>query len=692
MEKRFCHKCGKELPPDSLFCPACGQAVIPASIEQEANSSPKPETPETFSEEPIQENNPQERKPQESEPQEYTSSDEEACENPFVVVESCYQKGNVQSEAYLNAHNRVKRAYFWWKLRGFLQLTALYIAFECFFGFEHVIAKVFAVIIGFAAAFGAHKLCAVVIKSLTNIETFSNPFKNDEVEENKVEAGEAYLQGQFKAAHPVAFRINRIYGIVVWIFTLVLFAIYFFYYDAGIGQSIYEALRNLFLYGLIETGIWTFKLGAIIPFILLGMFWNASDKFSGSQSNFEPFFTEGSEINNSRTEITDGMILIDNSHCYGYITEYTDIPVFHLEYEFTNVTGKTSSAFNIFTAKASQNGVEAGTYFNLDLDDNSLKEVAPGATVRIAEEFQLNDTESELVVRFVETWDFSETDNVYLETRFDISSMFSDSEITAIPDKSDSESELLLTGKWYATNLDGSLPFVSGAYIDPMSSNSDAIYGLELDIQEINGAYFAYLYSNLHPFDYGFDYQTLDGDPFLPITQINTSTWEIRFDEIDPSSEYHRIMNTAVVTLSTNPLGEMFIEISNISTPVSRTRLYPSTEWLSGSLQYYDEDNSFSEYGEGDASPISALDCAKFLQDNLYGTWYCDTGVYADNLYLSADSIRIYTMRGSFYRDYAYYLDFSFVDDPTSTHTLQIPESPDGNYTELYLDSIHFYR
>ena len=136
----------------------------------------------------------------------------------------------------------------------------------------------------------------------------------------------------------------------------------------------------------------------------------------------------------------------------------------------------------------------------------------------------------------------------------------------------------------------------------------------------------------------------------------------------------------------------MFIEISNISTPVSRTRLYPSTEWLGGSLQYYDDDNSFSEYGEGDASPISALDCAKFLQDNLYGTWYCDTGVYADNLHLSADSIRIHTMQGSFYRDYAYYLDFSFVDDPTSTHTLQIPESPDGNYTELYLDSIHFYR
>lgn len=261
-----------------------------------------------------------------------------------------------------------------------------------------------------------------------------------------------------------------------------------------------------------------------------------------------------------------------------------------------------------------------------------------------------------------------------------------------LPVQSEMEVSSLLEGKWYATNLDGSLPFVSGAYIDPMSSNSDAIYGLELDVQEINGAYFAYLYSNLHPFDYGFDYQTLDGDPFLPITQINASTWEIRFDEIDPSSEYHEIMNTAVVTLSTNPLGEMFIEISNISTPVSRTRLYPSTEWLSGSLQYYDEDNSFSEYGEGDASPISALDCAKFLQDNLYGTWYCDTGVYADNLYLSADSIRIHTMQGSFYRDYAYYLDFSFVYDPTSTHTLQIPASPDGYYTELYLDGNHYYR
>lgn len=96
----------KGVAPRFAICPACGQAVIPASIEQEANSSPKPETPETFSEEPIQENNPQERKPQESEPQEYTSSDEEACENPFVVVESCYQKGNVQSEAYLNAHQQ----------------------------------------------------------------------------------------------------------------------------------------------------------------------------------------------------------------------------------------------------------------------------------------------------------------------------------------------------------------------------------------------------------------------------------------------------------------------------------------------------------------------------------------------------------------------------------------------------------
>ena len=49
-------------------------------------------------------------------------------------------------------------------------------------------------------------------------------------------------------------------------------------------------------------------------------------------------------------------------------------------------------------------------------------------------------------------------------------------------------------------------------------------------------------------------------------------------------------------------------------------------------------------------------------------------------------------MRGNFYRDYSYDLDIRFSYDDEYMHTLNIPASPEGNYTELYLDGTHYSR
>lgn len=245
-------------------------------------------------------------------------------------------------------------------------------------------------------------------------------------------------------------------------------------------------------------------------------------------------------------------------------------------------------------------------------------------------------------------------------------------------------------GKWYASNLDGTPAFRTEQYL--YDDTYQPIFGLQLELLQIDGMYYAYLYSNLHWFDYGFEYQTLGGDPLLPVTQIDGTTWEIRYDETDPSSEDYRIIGKPIVTLSVNPLGELYVEITETDTPVGRTKLYSSKEWLGGTFEFYDETNSYYDYGELDARyPITALECAAFIQ-NLYGTWFSDTGAAADNLYLDGDSIRVYAMRGNFYRDYSYDLDISFTYDDEYMHTLYIPASPVGNYTELYLDGTYYSR
>lgn len=244
-------------------------------------------------------------------------------------------------------------------------------------------------------------------------------------------------------------------------------------------------------------------------------------------------------------------------------------------------------------------------------------------------------------------------------------------------------------GKWYASNLDGSPAFRTEQYL---SDTYQHIFGLQLELLQLDGMYYAYLYSNLHWFNYGFAYQTLDGDSLLPVTQIDERTWEVRYDETDPSSEDYRIIGQPIVTLSVNPLGELYVEITEANTPIGRTKLYSSEEWLSGTFEFYDETNSYSDYGAFDTEyPITVIDCAGFMQ-SLYGTWFSDTGVSADNLYLDGDNIRVHTMRGEFYRDYAYYLDISFVYDDEYMHTLYIPASPDGIYTELYLDGVRYSR
>lgn len=245
-------------------------------------------------------------------------------------------------------------------------------------------------------------------------------------------------------------------------------------------------------------------------------------------------------------------------------------------------------------------------------------------------------------------------------------------------------------GKWYASNLDGTPAFRTEQYL--YDDAYQPIFGLQLELLQIDGMYYAYLYSNLHWFDYGFEYQTLDGDMLLPVTQIDGTTWEIRYDETDPSSEDYRIIGKPIVTLSVNPLGELYAEITESDTPIGRTKLYSSREWLGGTFEFYDETDSYYDYGEFDTgSPITAFECAAFIQ-NLYGTWFSDTGAASDNLYLDGDGIWVYAMRGNFYRDYSYDLDIRFSYDAEYMHTLNIPASPEGNYTELYLDGTHYSR
>ena len=223
-------------------------------------------------------------------------------------------------------------------------------------------------------------------------------------------------------------------------------------------------------------------------------------------------------------------------------------------------------------------------------------------------------------------------------------------------------------GKWYASNLDGSPAFRTEPYLDDVYQS---IFGLELELIQIDNAYYAYLYSNLHFFDYGFAYQTLNGDPLVPVAQIDESSWEIRYDETDPSSEDHRIIGNPIVTLSINPLGELYVEITEAETPIERTKLYSSEEWLNGQYADYDQEQSFSTdwNEEGETYDCTVFDCARLLSENAYGRWYADPFIYD----IESGEIRIKSCQSSYFRGMTdLTVVFSLQSDPEENHTLYI--------------------
>lgn len=244
-------------------------------------------------------------------------------------------------------------------------------------------------------------------------------------------------------------------------------------------------------------------------------------------------------------------------------------------------------------------------------------------------------------------------------------------------------------GTWYVSNADGSAAFSSAEYAQ---NEEFAIYGLKLEIVPIKGSYYARLTSNIHPFDYGFTERTLNGDSLLPITQTGDASWSISFDEIDESNASNVVRGTSKLILTINTVGDLYGEITDSEIPennMAPTKLYPSYEWLDGQYQYYNEEESICEEWIDEEHAISVFECEELLNRGLYGSWYDDSNVAASRIDFAAGDIYVYSMRGSFYKDYSYYLKFAYKDQPDVIRNIRLTADSSG---DMYLDEKHYWK
>lgn len=222
-------------------------------------------------------------------------------------------------------------------------------------------------------------------------------------------------------------------------------------------------------------------------------------------------------------------------------------------------------------------------------------------------------------------------------------------------------------GKWYGSNLD-----------EYGNASASDLLGMELNISFIDGKGYANLNSNTNNFDSVFYEQTYQGDKLLPIKKVGDNKWQVAFDEKGESGQK---LSVAHLTLTVNPLGELYGEISDsVSSNISRVQLYRKSEWLNGQYQYYEKGEAvqLEEYG----GPLDVLVCEDILRESVYGTWFDSTGTFAGTININPGDIYVYGAESSYYRDNSIYIDFSYQNDSTRKHEMQIP----GWEGEVYID------
>ena len=232
-------------------------------------------------------------------------------------------------------------------------------------------------------------------------------------------------------------------------------------------------------------------------------------------------------------------------------------------------------------------------------------------------------------------------------------------------------------GTWYVTSADDNGAFSASTYTD--------LLGLELELVELDSEYYAYLYSTLDTSSSP-AYQSINGDTLLPIIQDTDDTWKIRYDEVNSATGEK--VGQAVLTLSINPLGEVYAEISSTSIyEMNRTKLFNISEWQDGQYLYYDKNNSYSHDFDG-TYPMPALLCESSLRECVYGTWYSGTGSSAERTQIDPGNIYVRSAKWELYRDNSFYVNFSYKSDPSITHTLCAPYLAD----EISIDGRPYYK
>ena len=230
-------------------------------------------------------------------------------------------------------------------------------------------------------------------------------------------------------------------------------------------------------------------------------------------------------------------------------------------------------------------------------------------------------------------------------------------------------------GKFYATTLDEEHNFdINERFV----SDEINVWGIELEIVEIDDNFYAYLSTNLNPSKKFFVEQKKDADNLLPVIFKDNNIWEIIYDE----NNGDQIVGTAVLSLNINPAGKLFVEISGkYSCP--KTPLYSLEQWQGGMYKKFDFNKSVDVFGKDITYCYSPIDCELFLRNTFYRKWYEGNSgfVVDDNIYVvsySTNSFRGYTQELCYYN----------ADDLNTLHHAYFE---DETGQEMVLDGTTYY-
>lgn len=231
-------------------------------------------------------------------------------------------------------------------------------------------------------------------------------------------------------------------------------------------------------------------------------------------------------------------------------------------------------------------------------------------------------------------------------------------------------------GKWYATSLDDPESFPDYSLMD--------VYGIELEVVEFDGEFFAYLKTCLNPLRSSFVERERYSDTLIPIEIIDDSHFQITYD-VDDHNYEGDWTGTATVLFTINAVGDAFVQVDGDEW-CGKTQAYSLDEWMNGEYRYFDFENSVARFMEieGYYSPV---ECEEFLRNCFYTMWIGETG----EVFKPVGNYYFVSYSTDDYRTMKIEITFYDATDMSTLHSAVFYDC-NGEYapSEMWLDGVLF--